>query len=120
MVDGVPHSIEFRNGTTRPFVRNGKFTTDDVKLQKAIEEDVSYGRQFILITPVGDSHTEKEPVKEVDLEPIENDSNTVQGAKKFLLEKYPDKVKISTLTNRNKVVEAGVSLNVTFPNLLQA
>jgi|GEM_PF-756111 len=116
MVDGVPHSIEFRNGITRPFVRNGKFTTDDVKLQKAIEEDVSYGRQFVLITPVGNS-----PAKPVDtgevFDPIENDSDSIQKAKRFLVEKYPNKVKISQLTNKEKVLEAAKNLNISFPKL---
>jgi hypothetical protein len=122
-VDGKQESIDFIGGILRPFKKNGKFTTDNPKLQKAIENDSGYGKQFILISqeqPSKDSKKITEPEKDETFEPISDDSKSVQQAKKFLIDKYPDKVKISTLTNRNKVVEAGARLNVTFPNLLQA
>ncbi len=48
MVCGELRRIRFENGTTHPYRKNGTFTTSDEELQKAMEADDAFGKQYTL------------------------------------------------------------------------
>jgi hypothetical protein len=113
VVGSVHVTINFNGGFMRPYRQNGKFATDDKRLQLAIEKDLGYGRDFVLtdkFLSVENASPEEEII-------VGEEVNNVQKAKDYLVEKFPDKVKISDLKNKNIVLDKAKELKVVFTAL---
>jgi hypothetical protein len=105
-------TIRFSGGFTQPYIRRGVFVTSDEELQKAIESDNSYGKEFRCITEIKPEAIKKGP--ESGWKDIE-DVKTVQAAKDYLID-LPE-VTASMVTNKIKVLEVAEKLKIRFPNL---
>jgi len=119
----VKKRISFTGGMRKPQRVNGKFTTADEKLQKAIESSPGYGKKFILMKGKGKgmiANAEKQaPKKDEGNEPIvAEEVKTISDAKNFLTDKDNDLgVKVSEVPNKEAILQKAKELNVEFPNL---
>lgn len=86
-IDGKEVSVRFAGGVAKPdgsISRYGSLTTDDAKLQEAIEKDSQYNKRFTC-TYKSSAKPKKEDVTTDDLEKITGITNT-QSAIEWLRE----------------------------------
>ena len=108
LIEGLRKHINFY-----PITSGGsEFTTDDEKVQKALESSHLFNTQFKLVEEemVSEVKKGKEEIKLTDVEEI----NNLPDAKSYLIEKG---VKEETLKNKPSIVKAAKVLGLNFPNL---
>lgn len=143
-VNGQKTLIQFRGGTLQPRL-NGKFATDDPNVIAALDADIKRlgakaSFKCIHSEEIPDPKEENAPVKSTapqsaapQVEPPAADDvpagdnaapiveipgiTTVQAAKEFLLEKYPEDVKISHLPNKEAVLKVAAEKRIKFVDL---
>jgi len=139
MVDGKQHLIEFRGGTLKPDIK-GKFTTNDPKLIKALDNDSGNGNSFKCIGVIGKKDPKPDnfksnppegtdepaqsgeehpdtPDTKVDQKAIIADGiSTVQGARDYLVSNV-DGLTASKLPNKAAILNAAKANNIVFPHL---
>lgn len=99
--------IAFDGGVRYPKVIFGTYSTDNKKIQDAIEKDASYGVEFKLVKTK--QSTEEKP--ETDSKEYPN-ITTVGNARAFLWETFKKKA-----MNRAEVLEICKDLGISFPDL---
>lgn len=127
-------TVSFVGGFMYPFRRNGRFSTDNEEIQKAIESDSSYGKDFIQIDASGNPVTNKEaklsppaddPIAPVNNPPAANPESdgikvigedvvkNTQDAKKYILDNYKD-ITPEQVANKNLVMDVAKEKKIRF------
>ena len=140
-VDENTVTVRFMNGIRTPELIRGRFTTDDPKLQKAIEESKGFNVDYFLenevmpeieevkadvpMTKVIKEPAEKPAKKEKEKEVVEATAGTdypeiltVRDAREKLIELYPDELKPKDLPNKIAVLARSKEKNITFSKLV--
>jgi hypothetical protein len=124
-VDGVEQYVDFTGGTNSPQRVNGSYSTNNSKMQAAIEKHPGFKRTFELIKTI-DTTPAPVPVKEPVKEPVEKSTDvnindpfisrakTFWEAKQELNQKF--KVSHSRIKNAAAVREMAKQFNVEYPN----
>jgi hypothetical protein len=113
-VEGDLVAIEFTGGTLAPKKKFGKYSTDNQKIQQAIESSGGFGLEFVCISEQPEIKNNEPDNSGEGWKDIE-DVKTVQAAKDYLID-LPE-VTASMVTNKLKVMEVAEKLKIRFPNL---
>lgn len=141
MVNGQKVLVQFRGGTLSPRM-NGKFSTEDPDVIAALDADLNRlgsNASFKCIhseeipdaegVKKADAPKAEEPKKEApdgDGKPPASDPipatevpsiTTVQAAKEYLLQQFPDELKVSHLQNKEAVLKVAAEKLLKFTDL---
>ncbi len=118
---------DFMGGVATPIKVPGTFSTTDITLQKALEKDVGYGKEYICISkpekvpvekPIVETvESTKEETKEIpEVEPqiVEGIVNAQQA--RDYLTKTIEEVTYAMVKNKPMVIEVAKKYNVEFPD----
>lgn len=126
-IDGKRVFCDFRYGSKYPVSVKASFITSDPKIQEALEKSPLFNVDYVLESVKVKTIQEGNPVvveskvpeqkEEKSSETIIPEVDTVQKAREYLVQNYPNMVKLSEITTVAKINAFANPLGVFFPEL---
>lgn len=137
-LNGKLVQVKFTGGQRTPKRTNGKFSTNDPDMQRALETSPEYGKNWRrIIPPEGEIVKDRPPEMTIITEPevkvqppaadrvmvaTETSPLSISGlinaqqVKNYILENYTDRFKFKELMSKGQIYAAAKALNLIFPD----